>query len=84
MTAAAAVIWAAAAVMFGFGPAFCAALLLAERRDRKKAALVVGLSSAEWDELTALQDKARAEFESSPIYDRMVCEAMEKAEGWSA
>jgi hypothetical protein len=34
MTAAAWVCATAAAVMFGYGPAFCAALWLAERRDR--------------------------------------------------
>lgn len=63
MSAAAAVFALSAAFMFGYGPAFCAALMAAERRDRKKPPPVVGLSDAEWDELTALQDKARAEFD---------------------
>lgn len=84
MTAAALVTATAAAVMLGYGPAYVLALMVAERRDRKRTpAPLVGLSSAEWDELTALQDRARAEFESTPIYDRMVCEQIEKAEGWA-
>jgi hypothetical protein len=83
MTAAALVTATAAALIFGFGPGFALALWVAARRDSKRTpAPVVGLSTAEWDELTALQDRARAEFESSPIYDRLVCEAIEKAEGW--
>lgn len=81
MTADVVVTAAASLLMFGYGPLFCA---VTRRRARKPApAPVVGLTTAEWDELTALQDKARAEFESTPIYDRLVCEQMERAEGWA-
>lgn len=82
MTADVAVTAAASLLMFGYGPLFCA---VTRRRTRRQPtpSPVVGLTTAEWDELTALQDKARAEFESTPIYDRLVCEQMERAEGWA-
>lgn len=83
MTAAATTLALAAAFIFGYAPAYVLALKVRARRDRRTP-LVVGLSSAEWDELKALQNRARAEFESTPIYDRMVCEQIEKAEGWTA
>lgn len=74
-----------AALMFGYGPVFC---WLADRRTRRQNVAVpvapaVGLSDVEWAELTALQNKARAEDDATPLYDRMVCEQMEKAEGWA-
>lgn len=84
MTADVAVTAAASLLMFGYGPLFCAVTRRRTRRQPAPApAPVVGLTTAEWDELTALQDKARAEFEGTPIYDRMVCEQMERAEGWA-
>lgn len=83
MTPDVAVLAAAVALMFGYGPAFCAVARWRNRRKPAAAPVVVGLSTAEWDELTALQDRARADFERTPIYDRMVCEEIERAEGWA-
>lgn len=63
MTPDVAVLAAAVVLMFGYGPAFCAVARWRNRRKPAAAPVVGGLSSAEWDELTALQDKVRAEFD---------------------
>lgn len=44
----------------------------------------------EWPRLQAAVDQARADIaaeetkEGTPLYDRMVCEQIEKAEGWAS
>jgi hypothetical protein len=64
MNAAATILALAAAVMLGYGPGFCLAVKLAERRDRKQEVARRAHLSSEWSRLTALQDKARAEIDA--------------------
>jgi hypothetical protein len=79
MNAATAVLWTAAAVMFGFGPAFCIALAVSERRDRRadeRSRAEQGRQvDAEWLALLA-------ETETTAVYDQLACEQIERAEGW--
>lgn len=80
MTAAAWVLAVAAAVMFGFGPAFCLALWLAERRDRIEDEQ---LRAVEGHRVDAERFALLAATEPTPIYDELKCKEIEKAEGWS-
>jgi hypothetical protein len=81
MTAAAWVFAVAAAVMFGFGPAFCLALWLAERRDLREDEQLRAVEDrrvdAEWFALLAAT-------ETTPIFDQLVCEQIEREEGWAS
>ena len=90
MSAAATVLATCAAFMFGFGPAFCAAVWLSDRRDRRRQQpepVRPCRLHTEWAQLRSAVDQARADIdvrdqEGTPLYDRMVCEQIEKAEGW--
>lgn len=80
MTAATAILWTATAFMLGYGPAYCLALAVRERReDRADARRREEQDRAvdrEWFTLLAAT-------ETTPIYDQLECESMERAEGWS-
>jgi hypothetical protein len=88
MNAAAAVFAISAAFMLGYGPAYCLTVALRKRRDRRQLARTPQpRAHVEWSRLQAAVAQARADIaagviEGTPIYDRMVCEQIEKAEGW--
>ena len=88
MNAAAAVLWTAAAVMLGYGPAYCLTVALRQRRDRRQLTrLPQPRAHVEWSRLQTAVAQARADIaakaeEGTPLYDRLVCEQIEKAEGW--
>lgn len=79
MTAASAILWTAAAFMFGYGPAYYLALHVRERReDRADARRREEQDRAVDREWLALL----AATETTPIYDALKCEEIERAEGW--
>ena len=88
MTPAAFTFALAAAAMLGYGPAYCLAVALRQRRDRRQLArLPQPRAHVEWSRLQAAVAQARADIaaeaeEGTPLYDRLVCEQIEKAEGW--
>ena len=75
------VLWSAAALMFGYGPAYLAVVALRDhlhdRADKARREQQARQVSPEW--LAVL-----AATEPTPIYDRLVCEQMEQAEGWAS
>lgn len=89
MNAAAAVFALSAAFMVGYGPAYCLAVALRQRRDRRQlASTPQPRAHVEWSRLQAAVAQARADIaaeaeEGTPLYDRLVCEQMERAEGWA-
>ena len=88
MNAAAAVFALSAAFMLGYGPAYCLTIALRQRRDRRQLARTPQpRAHVEWSRLQAAVAQARADIaaeaeEGTPLYDRLVCEQIEKAEGW--
>lgn len=79
MTAAAAVFWASAAFIIGYGPAFALTLILQDRRARREGARLQAEEDRRADEEWAAVVAATA----TPVYDQLVCEAIERRE-WSS
>ena len=87
MTADVVVLAASSVVMFGYGPVFYA--VARHRKRRELARLPQPRAHLEWSRLQAAVAQARADIaaeakEGTPLYDRMVCEQIEKAEGWAS
>ena len=80
MTAAAQIIATAAAIIWLASPAYVAGLYCRLRLDQRAEARVRAEQgrqvSAEW--LAVL-----AATEPTPVYDQLMCEQMERAEGWA-
>lgn len=80
MTAATFVLWSAAVLMFGFGPAFCLALWLAERRDRKADEK----ARAEQDRRADAEWLAILKAAETPIYAQVWAESLRRdLEEWA-
>lgn len=80
MSAAAALFWIAAAFTFGYGPAFVLTLILRDRRDQREDAR----RQAERDRRAEEEWAAVVAATSTPIFDQLTCEAIERAEGWTS
>lgn len=87
MSADVVVLAASSVVMFGYGPVFYA--VARHRKRRELARTPEPRLHTEWSRLQEAVAQARADIaagvvEGTPIYDRMVCEQIEKAEGWAS
>lgn len=79
MTAASAILWTAAAFMFGYGPAYYLALHVRERREDRADAR----RREEQDRQVDREWLALLAATETSVYDQLVCESIEKAEGWA-
>ena len=81
MTTAAIILWVAAALMFGWAPLVLVVAWVTERLDARDESK----RRAQQDrEVTPEWLAVLAATEPTPIYDRLVCEQMERAEGWAS